>query len=346
MNSIATHVEYLLRKHDCVVLPGMGAFICNYVPAHFDVSDSQMLNPPGRALVFNCDLRESDGLLISSMARKERIAYDAAARMVADEVEQIQRQIAASGEFAFGRLGIFTRGDEGQPVFEPGHLPSVNGYFYGLRPVAAIPVEVRAAAAAPYAAAVAEAAVQSAGRQHNWRVYASGIAAILAVAITLSLFIIRPIKVSAPPETASIAPVPEELIADENPSEAIEPVVLPAPTTPEATALTQSENTEEPVVETVAEKNILTSTEKTVQPAQPAAPVRRFNDSDPYCVIVASFPTLAQAQQYLSQHGSDELGILEKDNKFRIYSATASSYNAAVGQKSLIGQSDAWICRR
>lgn len=36
MNPFFQHIEFLLLRHDCVVIPGLGAFIVNMVPAHID----------------------------------------------------------------------------------------------------------------------------------------------------------------------------------------------------------------------------------------------------------------------------------------------------------------------
>ncbi|MDE6528441.1 MAG: hypothetical protein K2L78_05290, partial [Muribaculaceae bacterium] len=82
MNSISAYIEMLLRKHECVVLPGFGAFLCNYVPARFADDNELTINPPSRCLAFNGELVDSDGLLASSIARKEGLTYEAAVRRV------------------------------------------------------------------------------------------------------------------------------------------------------------------------------------------------------------------------------------------------------------------------
>lgn len=346
MNSIATHVEFLLKRHDCVVLPGIGAFLCNYVPAHFDTVDSQRLNPPGRSLAFNPALCQSDGLLASSVARKEQISYEVASRTVADEVEVLMHQLETGDEIAFGRLGSFRKGVEGQMMFEPADIPSINGFFYGLKPVAAVALQERpAAGTAPYAAAVAEAVAETSRRgRRSWRTYAGGIAASLAVIATLAMFILHPIRTSNPTETASIAPVPEfetvqaDFIAE---TPAADMISIPVPEQP-------VEVSEEKKFDTEAEQSTATLSAAENKPAvdEPVGIARRFNNSDPYCVIVASFPSREQARSFVDSHPGVTMGVLEKDNKYRIYSATAPDYKAANEQKSIIGQSDAWVCRR
>ena len=76
MITICEHIEYLLRNHDCVIVPGWGAFIAQYQPASF-TEDGQML-PPSRLIGFNASISHQDGLLASSVMRREKISYDAA----------------------------------------------------------------------------------------------------------------------------------------------------------------------------------------------------------------------------------------------------------------------------
>lgn len=72
----------------------------------------------------------------------------------------------------------------------------------------------------------------------------------------------------------------------------------------------------------------------------------RFNADDSYCVIVASFATRSQAETYMAEHSGKQLGVIEKDSRFRVYAATGSSYEQANSQKKFIGNADAWVCRR
>ena len=139
MNSIASHVEYLLRKHDCVVLPGLGALLCRYVPASFADEDGVTLNPPGRFMAFNGMLTESDGMLASSVARQSGVTGEAATRSVEAEVAQMRAQLALHGELQLGRLGKFISSADGLISFEPDEIAGINGYFFGLRPISLRP---------------------------------------------------------------------------------------------------------------------------------------------------------------------------------------------------------------
>ena len=70
MYNLSLHIEYLLLHHDCVVVPGLGAFINVRHAAYFDAV-TRVWHPMTREVRFNGALTHDDGLLSSSYARKE-----------------------------------------------------------------------------------------------------------------------------------------------------------------------------------------------------------------------------------------------------------------------------------
>lgn len=115
MNNLTTHIEYLLSSVDCVVIPGLGAVLAQSVSARYDSSVGVFL-PPRRVYSFNCGLSDSDGLLISSVARAERVGYEAASRMVAEEVRSMRSALDAEGRLRLGRIGSLLRGEGGNKI--------------------------------------------------------------------------------------------------------------------------------------------------------------------------------------------------------------------------------------
>lgn len=325
MNSVAAHMEYLLREHNCVVLPGLGAFICNYEPAHFDADNGNRLCPPGRRLAFNELIDNNDGLVASSISRRHGISFDAACRVISDEVTRIRRALSDAGSLRFGRLGTLTVTGSGHIAFEPAQYAGINGYLFGLQPIQLHPVAHETPTALLSVTSIpppAPRAKEHHRRRISVRTVAMSVAASLAVLLTVGMLLVPPIRTSQPTQTASIAPVPTEMPA-------IEPTVVSIPMPKEMPA------TVAPVVIAVPASD---------KPA--AQPQPRFNADDAFCVIVASFPTRSQAELFVAAHSGKQLGILEKDAKFRVYGATGTTYNMANTQKQLTGQKDAWVCRR
>lgn len=344
MNSVAAHMEYLLREHNCVVLPGLGAFICNYEPAHFDADNGNRLCPPGRRLAFNELIDNNDGLVASSISRRHGISFDAACRVISDEVGRIRRALSDAGSLRFGRLGTLTVTGSGHIAFEPAQYAGINGYLFGLQPIRLQPVahETQSAASLP---SVPSSAPLRAKEHHRRRIsvrtVAMSVAASLAVLLTIGMLLVPPIRTSQPTQTASIAPVPTEMAA-------IEPTVvsIPVPEEMPATVMPAADATHDASVSETQAANPAQAAAANPTSEKPAQSMPRFNADDAFCVIVASFPTRGQAESFIASHSGKQLGILEKDAKFRVYGATGTTYNMANTQKQLTGQKDAWVCRR
>ncbi|MBR5725613.1 MAG: hypothetical protein IKX56_02650 [Muribaculaceae bacterium] len=129
MFSIIEHIEYLMTRHDCVVVPGWGAFIANYSPSRYD-AESEVLEHPRRAVGFNADVTHNDGLLVQSLMRREGMSFDEATRYIADSVASYRQQLAADTEVSMGRLGFFRRNDGHYIEFVPFYRDNnIDGYF-------------------------------------------------------------------------------------------------------------------------------------------------------------------------------------------------------------------------
>lgn len=383
MNSIASHVEYLLRKHDCVVLPGLGALLCRYVPASFADEDGVTLNPPGRFMAFNGMLTESDGMLASSVARQSGVTFEAATRSVEAEVAQMRAQLALHGELQLGRLGKFISSADGLISFEPDEIAGINGYFFGLRPISLRPFAMlHRPAAAKVAEPVLPVYQPEPRSRHSWRAYAAGIAASLALLFTVGLYCLSPMSINTPTDTASLAPavqvkkstqtkpitikknqqlqvrqqikgVPVRRAVSTDsvrmikggqkvtPGQPVKNSQNVKPVKPNgAVKAGKAEIVELPKQLDYKAKQVGTK----VKPTSSVQP--RLSASDRYCVIVASFATRSQAEAYVAQNGGSNLGILEKDDKFRVYGATGSTRDEANAQRALTGKADAWVCAR
>lgn len=361
MTFLIQHLEYILRHHDCVVIPGIGALMCRCVPANFSrEGDKLTIFPPSREVAFNSDLCRADGLLENSVARKCGISFEAARKMVAEEAASLKHQLYEFGTISLGKIGELVV-NESKISFFPDDISQWDFRYYGLREVSLTPVNN--ALLQPGSAieeAVAPANLPSADnlqancysadetahcqRKSHIRPWV-GIAAMLAVIISLALYFFRPAVTTTGTVEASMAPAHVETIK----SKGVEANTIQKNITP-------SEDTVIPVVEkaeTVVaiphddQVSANPSSASAGTSASTAAKVeKRFNTSDPYCIVVASFPNREQAMKYIAENSGLTLDILEKDDKYRVYSATGASYNEASIQKKSLGVSEAWICHR
>ena len=389
MSVIDRHIEYLLQRHDCVVVPGLGAFLCRYDAARFDENGVRIM-PPGRRLAFNRWLSEGDGMLVASVARGERISVERASQLIETEVEQLIGAARRDGEAPVGRLGMLYVAENDEIAFEPAALAGINGAFYGLLPIAPMTLAERQAAmeaarqrVAPVAAVQPE---EEEGKTRRvwtgiraWRSYASGAVATLAVIVTLALFVASPIRIEKNTQTASIAPVAQKYTASsatdagtstegwrsllcgnvEGVSRAVPdalsyvqeytaPVETPAVTEEAAKAPQESTSAIAPTPSKAAEAEAPVKAIEAVaaSKSEPSGEGLRFNAEDPYCVVVASFPTESQAKVFIAQHASSQLGVVEMDGRYRVYAATGREYASATAMAKRVGQKDAWVCRR
>lgn len=131
MFSIIEHIEYLITCHDCVVVPGWGAFIANYDASTYDATKNVMARPR-RSIGFNASVSHNDGLLAQSLMRREGIGYNVAMKFIADSVTTFRQQLSLDSEVSMGRLGYFRRNEGRFIEFVPFYHANGSDQFYGL----------------------------------------------------------------------------------------------------------------------------------------------------------------------------------------------------------------------
>ena len=203
MFSIIEHIEYLMTCHDCVVVPGWGAFIANYSPARYSEDEMKMFRPC-RAIGFNAGVTHNDGLLVQSLMRREGLDYDEAMRFIADSVMTFRQQLSMDCEVSMGRLGYFRR-NQGQYIeFVPFNQVIASDQFFGLSDLDIKQVGLLEQERAEQEAA-AEAPAAVVPRERNlFTRKASRIAASVAVLIGLSVVLTTPIIVNHDQDKASM----------------------------------------------------------------------------------------------------------------------------------------------
>ncbi len=129
------HIEYLLMTHDCVSLPGMGAFVAQYVAAEID-RESGLVNPPRRVFSFNSDINHNDGLLCASVARKKLVSYDIASEIVESEIRALRVQLDMVGEVSLGRVGTLKKSRSGDLLYSGSDNRGLSPELSSVIPVA------------------------------------------------------------------------------------------------------------------------------------------------------------------------------------------------------------------
>ncbi|MGJ8683886.1 MAG: SPOR domain-containing protein [Nonlabens sp.] len=128
---IATYISDLLYRHECVVLPGYGAFISRRVPAQHFVS-SHTIYPPKKGLTFNAQIQQNDGLLVNYVATVESIPYQEAMQEVRNYVRFLDHELDTNGVITIHKIGRFTRNEEQSLQFTPMYLVNYLPEAFGL----------------------------------------------------------------------------------------------------------------------------------------------------------------------------------------------------------------------
>jgi cell division septation protein DedD len=138
---IERDIHELLYCHDCVIVPQWGGFLTHYRPARLD-EPRGLVHPPGKDTSFNRNLTRNDGLLADHIAKRHGIAFHKAAERIAAEVDQWRITLQRSGRLELPHIGIFYHDPEQLLQFDPDKRSDHLKDAYGLRPVAAVPVEI------------------------------------------------------------------------------------------------------------------------------------------------------------------------------------------------------------
>jgi len=128
---ISVYIRELLFKHDCVIIPGFGAFIGNYFPSHIDRNEG-LFYPPVRRITFNRHLTGNDGLLIGHVSSHLKIPYNESRDLIGTWAEELRSKIMAGTILNLDHLGTFSLNREGTIIFEPDSTVNYLLSSYGL----------------------------------------------------------------------------------------------------------------------------------------------------------------------------------------------------------------------
>ncbi len=128
---ISVYIRELLFKHDCLIIPGFGAFIGNYFPSHVDRNEG-LFYPPVRRITFNRHLTGNDGLLIGHISSHLNIPYVESRDIVNTWAEELRNKILAGNSVILDHLGTFSLNREGTIIFEPDSTVNYLLSSYGL----------------------------------------------------------------------------------------------------------------------------------------------------------------------------------------------------------------------
>ena len=334
MENLVKNISRLIAQHNCVIMPGVGAFLAHRVPAYYSAKE-KIFMPPHRSLAFNPQVTVDDALLLSEYMSDGTLSYEEANERLNSDIEAMRLKLADSGILYFGDLGTFNMDIDGKISFTPNENSIDDPYNYGFEPLAIAPLKelkkkdivIKRSNIGKYISAVAAAIVAvfvliplgSSIFNNDAQLSVAGFAPVEKS--------VRPMTVAPMDETAcEIAPVEETVTAHIFTTADVAPVV----------EATQQADIQAPATEMAVEE--------TTNGVQEVAK----EISKQYSIIVASTPNPDKAQlaiTELSRKMQADYKVVQGDRRFRIaiesYETEADA-NAAL-ERIQATFSDAWV---
>ena len=125
------YISELLFEYDCVIIPGFGGFIGNYMPARIQSAYHTFI-PPSKSLLFNSNLKQNDGLLAVRVSQGEKMSYSDALLSIGTLVNNWDKQLNSGLTVEIDRVGKLFRDKEGNLQFEQDKEINFLTESYGL----------------------------------------------------------------------------------------------------------------------------------------------------------------------------------------------------------------------
>ena len=109
-------VPGMFWDHDCVMLPGLGGFVCNPRSAWYDEAKRQIV-PPSRDVLFNPRLTTNDGVVANELMAKHGLPYGEALKAVESLVDHVLAGLDKGETVEMPGLGKLYREEDQQLRF-------------------------------------------------------------------------------------------------------------------------------------------------------------------------------------------------------------------------------------
>lgn len=296
-------------SHDCVIVPGIGALLAHGLEACYNENEAQWF-PPARVISFNPELSRTDGLIASSVARRDGISMKAATTVVRKECDAMRRRLETERRLSLGAAGMISLTSDGRMTFTPGDAAWLSPETMWLPALSLANVSKEETAFGRRIAAEAE------RRRRNTLIRrVASAAACLAVIFLIGWIVAGNIKTSPLVQFASFAPVETE----------------------EADGVFFGEISDAPADVILAQEP-----EQAVEEDMNATPDVK------YVLIVASLSSEADAKTFISHYPELKLGIINNEGRYRIYAAGGNSWDtvaAAAYSPEISSRFDStWVC--
>lgn len=131
---IASYIQDLLYRYECVILPGFGAFLTQYQSATYDAKSATWL-PPGKTIAFNKQLQTNDGLLANYVASVVGCTYEVALQELRSYAGSLSTALRNEKQVSINKIGQFIALETGHIQFEPAFGANFSTTSFGFETV-------------------------------------------------------------------------------------------------------------------------------------------------------------------------------------------------------------------
>ncbi|MCE5174297.1 MAG: SPOR domain-containing protein [Bacteroidales bacterium] len=325
MKVLIEHIEKLLPDHDCVVVPGLGGFVQNEVPARFD-AESDFFYPKGKEIGFNSRLTFNDGFLAQAYQESFDISFEESNLQIRQAVQEIKNKIDNGKYVSLGRIGVIWKNDKEQTQFRSENKNYFYPESYGLTSFSFPKIEKRRQSRSDTERVIRKHQdnefINIRLHRDSFRNMVIGIAACLFL-----LFLSKPTGTLPGTNSQEAFMMHDYLVIPESmesgKKEAL-PVIdeqAPVATIDETSANLSNEG------------NIATISERTIEPATKAQKITAPIPARTYYIVVGSFPQKRLAERWIQENSQQSkfkyAGIVEKDGRARVYTKSFPDKNVA-----------------
>lgn len=111
VKDLSRHIEYLLCEHDSVVIPSIGAFITEELPARY-YTEENIYFPPVRSVRLDTNMTENDGKLENCLIQLHRVTRNVANKWIDEYIDTINKSLMDMGVMDMGTIGRLVIIDE------------------------------------------------------------------------------------------------------------------------------------------------------------------------------------------------------------------------------------------
>lgn len=129
--NLAKEISFLLFKHNCVILPGFGAFLLHDKPAERNQTANYAL-PKQRAVTFNKQIINNDGLVANYISTVYHCTYEQGIEKINIFVQSLWDVLQTKRNIEIAEIGTFYYTQENKLVFVPHLAVNFNTATYGL----------------------------------------------------------------------------------------------------------------------------------------------------------------------------------------------------------------------